>query len=147
MTLARFWPHCAALVALSAVAFGVWVWRSASREVAPPNVNLPAGGRKPSLKAQLAEDEEVTDTAQTARSLSDLQPGMPRTAVEQFLGNPPQSTQPAAVRNERVTYCVTYQVTLAPAGRAPTRTSVTVEFDATKPGHPLIGVRGPVPAF
>lgn len=137
---------CAVLLALSATAFGVWTWQSGARERTPRAVQN-SGVRKAGPQFQ-ATDADVLP----GRSLADLRPGMPRTEVEQLLGGPTPKIQPAVVHNARVTYCVTYPVTLVPpagpgqATGSPTA-FVTLEFDATKPGHPLIGTRGPETTF
>jgi hypothetical protein len=99
----------------------------------------------------------------TAQSLSKLKPGMTRAEVEGLVGIPSaQDTYPATVMDGKVIYHTTYEADLEPPatvrpiriprphpmGRDPQpkeRTLVTLEFDATKPGHPLLSIYYPDP--
>jgi hypothetical protein len=101
----------------------------------------------------------------TAQLLPKLKPGMTRTEVEGLVGLPAaEDIHPALVLDGRVTYFTAYEADLeAPAtvrpirtprppapGRLPrpgARTLVTLEFDASRPGHPLLGVHYPDPLF
>ena len=75
-----------------------------------------------------------------------------------------QDILPATVADGRVTYHTAYEADFAPvptvrpikfplprppaATRDPVgRTVVTLEYDASKPGHPLLGVHYPDPLF
>jgi hypothetical protein len=101
------------------------------------------------------------------QALSRLKPGMTRVEVEGLVGAP-QATDihPATIADGRVTYHTSYEADLEPPptvrpirplphnpktrdpmAQPNTRTLVTLEFDATKPGHPLLGVHYPDPLF
>jgi hypothetical protein len=138
-------------------------------------VYLPDGSRPPPSDGSLRKPvpPALPDPAEkakpapqgTAQSLSKLKPGMTRAAVEELVGVPSaQDTYPATVADGRVIYHTTYEADLEPPatvrpiriprpqpmGRDPQpkeRTLVTLEFDATKPGHPLLGIYYPDPLF
>ncbi len=101
---------------------------------------------------------------ETAQELPKLKPGMTRVEVEGLVGIPaPQDTHPATVSGARVTYRTSYEADLElpttirpfrhfrpPVHHDPKRgdrTLVTLEYDATKTGHPLLGVHYPDPLF
>ncbi|WP_010038727.1 hypothetical protein [Gemmata obscuriglobus] len=69
-----------------------------------------------------------------------LQPGLPRTEVEGLLGTAAARIHPANVRDNKVTYLATYEIT-SPLTAGDSRTVVTVEYDAAKPGHTLLSVQ------
>lgn len=84
-----------------------------------------------------------------------LKPGMTRVEIESLLGPPtPHSLQPVTVDGGRTTYQTAYELaepdpprTVRPLpkpriARAPndTKSIVALEYDASKPGHPLVGV-------
>lgn len=99
----------------------------------------------------------------TAHALPKLKHGMPRTEVEGLVGAPvPANISPATVADGRVVYQTWYEadfappVTVRPIVRARVKATpapatppalVALEFDATKPGHPLVGVYYPDPLF
>jgi hypothetical protein len=97
----------------------------------------------------------------TAQVLPKLKPGMTRTEVEGLVGAPQaRDVYPATFADGRVTYRASYEADLEPpptvrpirpgrhvAKPPANRTMVTLEFDATKPGHPLIEVHYPDPLF
>lgn len=121
------------------------------RPLPPPPLNPPENAKP--------------DPQGTAQVLSKLKPGMTRAEVEQLVGTPaPDDILPATVSDGKVTYQTAYEADLGPlptvrpiepmrphakAHRpAPKgRTLVTLEFDATKPGHPLLGIHYPDPLF
>ncbi|MBP3958635.1 hypothetical protein J8F10_25590 [Gemmata sp. G18] len=85
---------------------------------------------------------------------------MTRTEVEGLVGAPvPSDIHPATITGGKVTYHTAYEADLEPPatvrpirhtkviGPAPARTLVTLEFDATQPGHPLVEVHYPDPLF
>jgi hypothetical protein len=102
---------------------------------------------------------------ETAQVLPKLKPGMTRAEVEVLVGLPaPDDIHPATVSEGRVIYHMSYEADLEPTttvrpirpykpmpmGRDPPpnpRTFVVLEFDATKPGHPLLGIYYPDPLF
>lgn len=98
--------------------------------------------------------------------LSKVKPGMTRIEVEQILGPPaPDQLQPVTQTNGGLTYCTAYELinselptTIRPIQPKASRTSiqstpvdpksqVTLQYDASKPGHPLIEVHYPNPVF
>ena len=96
--------------------------------------------------------------------LPKLMPGMPRIEVEKLLGPPaPHQLQPVSQVNGRFTYCSAYELldpepplTIRPirpksSQSTPTpgeaKILVTIEYDASKPGHPLLAVHYPDPLF
>ena len=88
----------------------------------------------------------------TADLIPRLQPGMTRTAVENLIGPPPDDQlQPVTNVEGRLTYRASYPANLGPAvplppGKAaPGRVTIGLEFDATRPGHPLVKVHIPDP--
>ncbi|AMV30451.1 hypothetical protein VT84_39020 [Gemmata sp. SH-PL17] len=96
----------------------------------------------------------------TAQVLPKLKPGMTRIEVEGLVGAPVSSdVHPAMVAGGRITYHTAYEADLEPLstvrpirhtkviGPAPPRTLITLEFDATKPGHPLVEIHYPDPLF
>ena len=100
----------------------------------------------------------------TVGMLPKLKPGMTRIEVEQLLGPPAaDQLQPVTQTNGSPTYCTAYELidseipmTIRPiqpkTARIPdrsaeTKTHVTLEYDASKPGHPLIEVHYPDPLF
>jgi hypothetical protein len=111
------------------------------------------------------EPKSKLNPQDTAQKLQKLKPGMTRTEVEVLVGVPAaEDIHPALVLDGRVTYFTAYEADLAspatvrpirtprpqPVDRLPrpqARTVVTLEFDATKPGHPLLGVHYPDPLF
>lgn len=120
-------------------------------DVPPPTLAL-----KPRPGSPEAEKRSLVVRADL---LPKLKPGMTRAEVEGLVGAPaPEDVQPAVVAGERVTYQTSYEFDLGPAAtirpidtpRLPrerpatlhaARGRVTLEFDATKPGHPLVEIR------
>ena len=92
----------------------------------------------------------------TAQILSKLKPGMLRTEVEELVGAPAaQNLHPATLTDGRVRYQSAYEADFesTPMARAiyasrlqsvggdpKLRVLVMLEYDATKPGHPLLGL-------
>ncbi|MBM3981184.1 MAG: outer membrane protein assembly factor BamE [Planctomycetes bacterium] len=163
--------HPLALFALAVLVFGAWVAVDALTKPprygpADPNeytlVGIEAPGSVPAPAR--AEPCAPRPTPQaTAQALPKLKPGMTRTEVEQLVGAPePADIHPVVVVDGRATYHTAYEADLDPPATVrpvgahrpmpaermgPTRTTVKLEFDATKPGHPLVGVHYPEPAF
>jgi hypothetical protein len=96
----------------------------------------------------------------TVELLSKVKPGMPRVEVERLIGPPnPEQIQAVTETNGRLTYRTAYELeeaklpmTIRPTQQKSTRTpkntiesksQLTFEYDATKPGHPLIEVHFP----
>ncbi len=99
----------------------------------------------------------------SATALPKLKAGMTRAEVEGLLGTPPADQIHAVTVNEdRITYRTTYELTesdlpmtirpIQSRARVPARPNdplsfVALEFDASQPGHPLLGVLYPDPLF
>ncbi|MDY3558815.1 hypothetical protein R5W23_005972 [Gemmata sp. JC673] len=73
--------------------------------------------------------------------LARLQPGLPRTEVERTLGAAAVRISPVNVRDNKVTYTATYELAIQPAARDSDYVVVTIEYDATQPGHTLLSVQ------
>lgn len=169
--------HPIALLAVIAVAFVAWVWWDAlPREVDPTLAEAPwpAPPRR-TLPRPVAVADTVAEFSlppETGPMLAKLKPGMSRAEVEKLVGAPAaHNVSPATVHDGRVTYHTAYEADFGPAPtvrpihsgpRLPTpagpaapavareqagRMRVTLEFDATKPGHPLVEVHYPDPLF
>lgn len=97
-----------------------------------------------------------SSVASTA-ALPKLRQGMTRAEVEQLLGTPPADhIQAVTLSSDRITYQTVYEViesNLPLAVRARTTRAmdfqplVALEFDASKPGHPLLGIHYADPLF
>lgn len=154
-----------ALLGVIAVAFVAWIWwdlipkRDTHLIVYQEAIDPSTIRRK--LPLPITDPIAVPDTA---NGLAKLKPGMTRAEVEKLVGAPdPEHVYPATISAGRVTYHATYEADLGPIPtirpirpsrvtpvREPDvagRTLVTLEFDATKPGHPLLGVYYPDPLF
>jgi hypothetical protein len=159
--------HPLALLGVIAIAFIGWIWRDAFLGRGPQETKEMADAHGPIRRfLPLAPDETVDAVPHTpGKGLAGLKPGMPRAEVEKLLGAPAaEHVYPATIADGRVTYHAAYEADLGPPPtirpiRAPHRhavvrepdvagrTLVTLEFDATKPGHPLLGVHFPDPLF
>lgn len=164
--------HPIALLGVFAVAFVVWLWRD-SLPTAQPQAQEPGDTPLTALQAPRprmlpfppgVEPEKAKPGAQeTAQALTKLKPGMTRAEVEGLVGTPsPDNILPVTVSDGKVTYQTAYEADFGPpptvrpitarphgprATPAKERTLVTLEFDATKPGHPLLGIHYPDPLF
>ncbi len=91
----------------------------------------------------------------TSDLLPRLQPGMARVEVEGLIGTPPaQLVYPVSNVDGRLIYRASYLANFEPPPPAPVgvplpvppvRTMIGLEFDAERPGHPLIKVHVPDP--
>ena len=161
-----------ALLGLLAIAFCVWVFWDA---VAPQRVAVPPPSEESEAPSDLRMRrlplppgvymKARLNPHDTAQALPLLKPGMTRAEVEGFVGRPAaQDVHPATIRDGKVTYQITYEADLEPPAtvrpiRIPRRHSperdpsasewplVALEFDATRAGHPLLGVIYPDPLF
>jgi hypothetical protein len=146
------------VLGLMGVAFCTWLWWDAGRDL--PSAALAVECQAARLRADGPDDAVKTrPTPQVvAQVLPRLKPGMTRTEVEDLLGVPaPEDIHAATVLGGRVTYETVYEadlgartVRLLHTPKAPgsdPRTVVSLEFDATKPGHPLLDVHYPKPNF
>ncbi|MDY3562520.1 hypothetical protein R5W23_003986 [Gemmata sp. JC673] len=143
------------------ITFAAWIcWDALS----PPE---PEAVPEVTLRTRLAPTAIVDDAVfpvttpeGTAQALPRLKTGMSRTEVEGLVGAPtPGNISPATVADGRVVYRTQYETDLAPPATvrpiqrslprhpSPSSALVTLEFDATKPGHPLVGIYYPDPLF
>ncbi|HEY3789114.1 MAG TPA: hypothetical protein VGL71_09675 [Urbifossiella sp.] len=92
----------------------------------------------------------------TADLITRLHPGMARVEVEELIGTPPaELVHPVANVNGRFTYRASYLANLekshttpgpgAISAAPPPRSMIGVEYDASRPGHPLVKVHIPDP--
>ena len=169
--------HPVAILGLLALAFFTWVWMDAGAgrrpgpdtppELSRSEIDVPPGDWAPPqrrLPVPPGVEEKSRPTPQdTAQVLPKLKPGMTRTEVEGLVGVPAaRDILPATIADGKVTYHTAYEADLEPPAtvrpiRTPRplardprpngRTLVTLEFDATKPGHPLLGIHYPDPLF
>lgn len=101
----------------------------------------------------------------TSEQVPQLKPGMTRSEVEAIIGQPPADlVSPVSEVEGRMTYTAAYLANLDP-GPAPIRgpmpgrrvppppassipkSMIALEFDASKPGHPLVNVHINFPKF
>jgi hypothetical protein len=145
--------HPAAVLAAAAVGFAAWVAANPpqSRARPVPQVEVVSVPDKAALMPPPPANGSCTPL-----TLAMLRPGMPRVEVEGLLGAPPADLvmpfDPGSA-----TYLTGYPALFGPIPVAvferrvlpsPTPdTRVAVEFDATRPGHPLVRVHYPDPLF
>ncbi len=159
-----------------AVAFVGWLWRDAVTESLrgplEPEVahfeivGVPPDHQRPTLTLDTDERPQPNPN-EKAQSLFRLKPGMTRAEVEGLVGAPTADhIHPVTVLDGQVTYSTSYEADLGPAPtvrpirphhrlpipaaqprQATGPTVVTLQFDATKPGHPLMGIFYPDPLF
>jgi hypothetical protein len=139
--------------------------RPQPRAQAPPTVVLDpaaidprvAPGPRPTAAIAADTPEPVRHPSVSAAQIPKLKPGMTRVEVEGILGPPPpEYVQPVVVSEGRLSYRTAYEVIdpdrpgtirpipshRTPADPKPTGTPlVTLEYDATRTGHPLVEVR------
>ena len=166
--LRRIRNHPVAVLCVAAAGLGAWVaadllgLRDTPRNP-PPLRALP----KPPV-ALLAEREAPAPPAVAARGLPvpvevlpRLKPGMTRVEVEGLLGSPDRVC-PVSADDGRLTYRTAYELAdpelpmtirpilirprLAPRPGDP-KSLVALEYDASRPGHPLVEVFYPDPLF
>jgi len=124
---------------------------------APPLRNLP----RPIAALSLEDPEVLHSPPVPVTVLPKLRLGMTRLEVEAIIGPPiPDRIQPVTVYNGRLTYMTGYELAdpsppmtirpITPTSRQPRiepQTFVALEYDATRPGHPLLAVLYPDPLF
>ena len=133
--------HRLVLLAASAAAFAAWVWHDATRD-APQPLSPHVPRPLPLAVAAAVCDADVPAPVPAGNvrvpPVQRLRVGMTRPEAERVVGAPAgDATLPAAAADGRVTYRTVY----GPADRP----TLTLEFDATRPGHRLIGVQCPDP--
>jgi hypothetical protein len=135
--------------------------------IGPPTTDMPDIGIPPRRPLpprpipQLPPDQRGAPT--NFEVLQQLKPGMTRAQVEEIVGAPAANDiHPVTIADGKATYHTTYEAdlgapptvrpieTIKPIPKAhpgPARNKVTLEFDATQPGHPLLGIYYPDPLF
>jgi hypothetical protein len=153
------------LLAVAAVGFGAWVLSDllGTREplsTDPPNVTAVQLIEPPTPPPADWHGPGVV----TPDMVPQLKPGMSRSEVEALIGPPPaQMVSPVTETDGRLTYRASYLANLdvasAPATPPPLsrrqmppppavpKSLIALEFDASKPGHPLVRVHYPDPLF
>jgi hypothetical protein len=114
------------------------------------------------VMADMGNPDVATASPGLATGIPKLKPGMTRREVEGLLGPPPaEHVQPVVVREGRLTYHTAYQLTepdipatiqVIPWLGRPSTTPrpgflLTLEYDATRAGHPLLGIGYVDPMF
>lgn len=155
LELVRRYPL--ALLAGVALAFVSWVWWDALPEAESPQP-VPTGMvRVLPHPLAVAEVPGLDLDDNFTKGLPKLKPGMTRAEVEKLVGAP-GDILPATVTGDRVTYYTAYEAdfgaprTVRPIRPLPKPSAergavVSLEFDATRPGHPLLNVHYPDPLF
>ncbi|QJW96054.1 hypothetical protein [Frigoriglobus tundricola] len=163
--------HPIAVLACFAVAFVVWLWRDSVSIGASGRDETVAQGTAvnnpnevpllvPPPPPPFPGKKWKNTQSSSADLLARLKPGMTRAEVDGLVGIPaPEDISPVTVADGKVTYQTAYDADLgAPSTIRPlqptkngaaqrSRTLVTLEFDATKPGHPLLSVTFPKPLY
>lgn len=124
-----------ALTAAAVAVGGVVWWTMARRERPPAPVQSPL--TSPQVSPEVARLQAVGDALRTIRI------GMPRVDVERQLGSPaPKHTFPLIRVGDKLVYRTAYQalvrepLPLAPEARG--FIEAVLEYDASRPGHPLL---------
>jgi hypothetical protein len=138
MPALRLLCHPAGVMGLLACAFIAWLWHDAAspEELPPLGSELRVVASIPiQLDPVLPPEPKLKPSPrEIAQLVAKLKPGMTRAEVEGLVGEAAQGDiQPPIIGGTRTTYKA--------------RTLVTLEFDATKPGHPLLGIRYQEPGF
>lgn len=148
--------HPVLLLGLGVVGLVVWVAADATPppSVPPPDDSAavtPVGqwalsGPAPALDGGLPDPARGRypnePGAVNALLIDRLFPGMPRRDVEELLGAPP-AERVGAVARGRLSYRTTYPVQQPPQANGPPQPLLALEFDASRPGHPLLKVHRP----
>jgi len=165
MKLLRFVQnHPIVLGSILLLGFGAWLSYDALRQREPAAIPLPPENSQPDahrfVQKRLPEPlvpfrDPSRPSVVTADLITQLQPGMTRVEVEELIGLPPaQLVHPVSKVDGRLTYRASYLANLEPprgqpAGAAPlipaARSMIALEYDATRPGHPLLKVYVPDP--
>lgn len=153
------------LLAIAALGFAVWV---VSDLLSPPNTSPPpppmASGAE-RVAALPMQDWPTGPSVVTPDLVPQLKPGMSRSEIEALIGPPPADmVSPVVEADGRFTYRVGYLANLDPhpvrsapvvVGRrllpappaAVPKSLLALEFDASKPGHPLVSIQYPDPLY
>lgn len=158
------------LFGVVAIAFGAWVL--GDRLVPKKNAQQVGIQYSPPIAhhSQVTTFEADTSTTESVRSpglvtpelVPQLRPGMSRSEVEALIGPPPADlVTPVVESNGRMTYHASYLANLdapapkpenfsrrsVPAPQPVAKSVISLEFDATRPGHPLVRVQYADPLF
>ncbi len=158
------------ILGIGVAAFLAWVVSDSTPSVAPPQVTAPRVlPQSATIEADMmlpTPPRPAGPSVVTAEHMPRLKEGMSRTEVEAIIGPPPANMVSPVSENEgRMTYKAAYLANLDP-GPAPVRgpipvsrmappptppsvpkSLIAVEYDATKPGHPLVKVQVQTPTF
>jgi hypothetical protein len=131
-----------------AMAFGVWVAYDASSPRSTPPHDNPIIAEVSMAAPPVVEPAKHPGIV-TADLIPKLQPGMARVAVEELIGQPPAGlVHPVAMVDGKFIYRASYLANLdsGPPMSAPApRSIIALEYDAGRPGHPLLKVHIPDP--
>lgn len=117
-----------------------------------PNVADPSTGDPAGLAQR--NGNPVRPGVVTADQIARLHPGMSRVEVEELIGLPPAGlVQAVASADGRMTYRASYlanldslhETQMGSGNSAVPRSIIAIEFDASRPGHPLVKVHIPDP--
>jgi len=153
--------HPLLLAVIVVIAFGSWlVYDGLPPPATPPDGASPLRVAEVSLRV-LPEDPlagtRLRDPSRpgvvTADLITRLHPGMTRVDVEELIGLPPAGlVQPVSSVDGKLIYRASYLANLeprrdsVPAGASPSpRSIIALEYDAGRPGHPLVKVHIPDP--
>lgn len=160
MPVVNLLRHPVGVLGVFVFAFVVWLWQDAVYEPEPE----PLGSelRVVSTRFQIAPvlipaDNRIKLTPrEIAQVVPKLKTGMTRAEVEGLVGEPaPGAIQPQIIGGDHTSYAMSYEADLTPPDspmangepQSKSRTLVTLVFDATKPGHPLLGISYQEPRF
>jgi hypothetical protein len=134
-----------------------------SLQFSPPPRLLPGPGAMADAPEgiALAQMTAQRNLPVQAAVLPKLKAGMTRLEVEEILGPPiPDRIQPVTASEGRLTYLTAYELAdpgppmtvrpITPSSRRPASTPLSylaLEYDASRPGHPLLEVLYPDPLF
>ncbi|MDB5307410.1 MAG: hypothetical protein JWO38_1612 [Gemmataceae bacterium] len=157
--------HPLILLAVAVVGFGSWLIYSTVSETgsnphiktedSPPHRALTRTLPMPTADGPGHTPPPLRPGVVTAEMVHRLQPGMTRVDVEELIGPPPAAmVLPVSTVDGRLTYRANYLANLGPIPTPPPgavppapvpRSMISLEFDASRPGHPLLKVHLPDP--
>lgn len=143
--------HLAIVAAAFALGIAAWLAYESLRADDGPDAEFaapikPIRSLPPSPPPPTSVSREVRPGVVTADLLPRLQPGMARVEVEELIGAPPaQFVFPVTNVDGRFIYRASYLANLdpmptsTPRGPIP-RSTISLDFDASRTGHPLVKV-------
>lgn len=150
--------HPLRLVLSLLLAFGAWVAYDASsgprcsnEPLDAPPVDTPRVAELPIPQmndhSNSAQARDNPHSVVVTADLRHLQPGMPRIEIEKLIGPPHEGlVYPVAMVDGKFIYRASYSANLgssSPASAPVARTVISLEFDAGRPGHPLLAIQLP----